>query len=95
MSAVSSRVVIGMPITRLNHAYAIPGAGLDPDSRAAYFRTYVPIATGPVPSAVVQAMFSMTVSSAANLQPVLQAVVAGQVAPADVVAAVNQQMSKG
>jgi hypothetical protein len=74
-------------VTRLNHVLAIPGFDVNHDRRMLAYRLYLPIyPRGAVRAAEIQAMFRLTVKTAADLMPVLARVIAGETHPEGVVA---------
>ena len=78
--------VLAEAVTRLNHALAIPGFDINYERLILAYRLYLPIEPrGYVTTAEIQAMFRLTVSTAANLRPVVAAVIDGRVAAVDVV----------
>ncbi len=74
-------------VTRLNHVLAIPGFDVNHARKLLAYRLYLPIyPRGAVRASEIQAMFRLTVKTAAELLPVLARVLSGQTRPADVVA---------
>lgn len=74
-------------VARLNHVLAIPGFDINHQRKILAYRLYLPIyPRGSVKSAEIQAMFRLTVKTAADLMPVFSGVIAGTVRPEDVVA---------
>ena len=73
-------------LTRLNHALAIPGFDLNHEHGLIAYRLYLPIyPRGSVRPNEVQAMFRLTVKTAADFFPTLRRIVAGEIKPEDVV----------
>ncbi len=80
-------------VTRLNHALAWPGLDLHHAGRLVCYRLVLPLAPrGSVEPREVRACFGAAVRAGALLTPALRRVIAGEVAPADVVAEVRQAL---
>lgn len=74
-------------VTRLNHVLAIPGFDVNHARKLLAYRLYLPIyPRGAVKSTEIQAMFRLTVKTAAELMPVLARVLSSQTRPEEVVA---------
>lgn len=80
-----SVAAIESAITRLNHALALPGFGLDHENRRLYFRAVLPITAGGVSPADVQALFRAMVRTSLDLLPPLRRVLDGNATPEGVV----------
>lgn len=73
-------------VSRLNHALAVPGFDLNHAQGLVAYRLYLPLyPRGEISSEEVQAMFRMTVKTAADFLPLLAAVASGNLAPARIV----------
>ena len=73
-------------LTRLNHALAIPGFDLNHQHGLIAYRLYLPIyPRGAVKPNEVQAMFRLTVKTAADFFPTIRRILAGEIKPVDVV----------
>lgn len=73
-------------LARLNHALAIPGFDLNHQHGLIAYRLYLPIyPRGSVRPNEIQAMFRLTVKTAADFFPTIRRIVAGEIKPEDVV----------
>lgn len=83
-------------IIRLNHAYPVPGLGMNHEANALYFRFTVPILPrGFLSEIEVSEYFNYTVNQAAALFPTMQAVIQGTVPPAEALAFHNANAAGG
>jgi hypothetical protein len=96
LTAPAERIAaVAEAVARLNHALAIPGLDYDQDRNLLAFRTYLPIfPRGAVGGDEVQAMFRITVKTAVDLLPTLRRVCEGDIAPADVLADAQRELSQ-
>ena len=78
--------VLSDALTRLNHALAIPGFDLNHEHGLVAYRLYLPIyPRGSVRPNEIQAMFRLTVKTAADFYPTIRRIIAGEVKPEKVV----------
>lgn len=82
-------------IARLNHALALPGFGLDHETRRLYFRCVLPIGAAGVNPADVQALFRAMVRTSLDLVPPLRRVVDGSGSAEGVVVDASIELTLG
>jgi len=83
-------------IVRMNHAYPVPGLGMNHDANAIYFRFTVPLLPrGSLSEDEISEFFSYTINQAAALHPTIEAVIKKTVAPEGALAFHNANAAKG
>ncbi|MBL8636728.1 MAG: YbjN domain-containing protein [Myxococcales bacterium] len=79
-------LIVSDAVTRLNHALAIPGFDLNHQHGLVAYRLYLPIyPRGSVRPNEVQAMFRLTVKTAADFFPTIRRIIAGEIQPEAIV----------
>ena len=79
-------LIVSDAVTRLNHALAIPGFDLNHQHGLVAYRLYLPIyPRGSIRPNEVQAMFRLTVKTAADFFPTIRRIIAGEIKPEDIV----------
>ena len=82
-------------IVRLNHALALPGFGLDHESRRLYFREVLPITAEGVSPTDVQALFRAMVRTSLDLLGPIQRIIDGSGSPESVVVDASIELTLG
>ena len=82
-------------IVRLNHALALPGFGLDHESRRLYFREVLPITAEGVSPTDIQALFRAMVRTSLDLLGPIQRIIDGSGSPESVVVDASIELTLG